>query len=216
MAEKTIIEKLNLDSYTNPIIINPIQDNLVDELKAKTATFENTDFMLIFVKNISELKQYFEQVNSNNYIRDNGLLAFAYAKKGNKLYDTYVHRDEIFPALGVDDDGYPTDSLLKFNRMVKYDDNFTLVALKKTVKHEVYIKDGRVDDYKKYIPELKKRLSGKAKEFYEQLMPGYQRDWARYIYSAKTNTTQEKHFEEMKQILEQGFKSRELYRQGKK
>lgn len=214
MAEKTIVEKLKLEKYQNPIVVNSIKDSLVKDLKAKTDQLEPTELMIIFVKNIVEMKDYFEKVK--DLIKEDGLLAFAYAKKGNKLYDSYVHRDEIFPTLDVDDDGYPKGSLLKFNRMVKYDDNFTLVALKKTAKHEVYEKDGRVADYKKFIPDLIKQLDDNTQKLFEELTPGYQRDWARYVYSAKTETTQQKHLEEMKDILRQGFKTINLYRQGKK
>lgn len=214
MAEKTIVEKLKLEKYQNPIVVNSINDSLVKDLKARTDQLEPTELMIIFVKNIDEMKDYFEK--AKDLIKDDGLLAFAYAKKGNKLYDSYVHRDEIFPTLEVDDDGYPKGSLLKFNRMVKYDDNFTLVALKKTAKHEVYEKDGRVDDYKKFIPDLMKQLDDNTRKLFDELTPGYQRDWARYVYSAKTEATQQKHLGEMKDILKQGYKTINLYRQGKK
>jgi len=47
-----------------------------------------------------------------------GYLFYAYPKKGNKKYTTFVHRDEIFPAMQVGDDGYVQGSDLKFSRMV--------------------------------------------------------------------------------------------------
>ncbi|EHY9201391.1 YdeI/OmpD-associated family protein, partial [Listeria innocua] len=43
-----------------------------------------------------------------------------------------------------------------------------------------------------------------------------QRVWARYIYSAKQPATQEKRRVEMVDILSQGYKTKDLYRQGKK
>ncbi|MNI76225.1 hypothetical protein D3C73_1324410 [compost metagenome] len=49
-------------------------------------------------------------------------------------------------------------------------------------------------------------------ERYRQLAPGYQKDWARYVYSAKRNETQEKRLLEMKAILAEGYKSIDLYR----
>ncbi|MFS0863830.1 YdeI/OmpD-associated family protein [Fredinandcohnia sp. 179-A 10B2 NHS] len=71
-----------------------------------------------------------------------------------------------------------------------------------------------VDDYISYIPEIEKDLSDVPEllTFYQALTPGYQKDWARYIYSAKQESTKEKRREEMKLILASGYKSRDLYR----
>lgn len=48
--------------------------------------------------------------------------------------------------------------------------------------------------------------------FYQSLTPGYRKDWARYVYSAKQEATRAKRREEMKIILGAGYKSRDLYR----
>jgi uncharacterized protein YdeI (YjbR/CyaY-like superfamily) len=48
--------------------------------------------------------------------------------------------------------------------------------------------------------------------FYKSLTPGYRKDWARYVYSAKQEETRAKRREEMKMILAAGYKSRDLYR----
>ncbi|QIL51192.1 YdeI/OmpD-associated family protein [Weissella coleopterorum] len=213
MENKTIIEKLKLIQFKHPIVINPIEDDLVKRLKAQVNVLEATDLMIIFIKNVDELQNYFKRVQG--LIEEGGVLAFAYAKKGNQRYTTYVHRDDLFPALRVDDDGYPENSLLKFNRMVKYDDDFTLVALKRTLQHEVTQKDARVADYEQYVPQIMKQLVGENRDFFQQLTPGYQKAWARYIYSAKTKATQDKHFDEMQKILAQGYKSKELYQRNR-
>lgn len=57
---------------------------------------------------------------------------------------------------------------------------------------------------------------GDLAAFYTNLATGYQRVWARYIYSAKQPATQEKRRLEMVDILSQGYKTKDLYRQGKK
>ena len=121
-----------------------------------------------------------------------GYLYIAYPKIGNKTYDTSVHRDAIFPSLGVDDgNGYVGDSTLKFARMVKLDDTFTLVGMKNDVKGKgkpTKASSGNVADYEQFIPDLKQYLEAEhpdAAKLYAELTPGYQRDWARYIYSAK-------------------------------
>ena len=48
--------------------------------------------------------------------------------------------------------------------------------------------------------------------FYDGLTPGYQKDWARYIYSAKKEETQKVRLAEMRDLTRQGFKTKELYR----
>ncbi len=53
-------------------------------------------------------------------------------------------------------------------------------------------------------------------KFFKELTPGYQRDWARYIFSAKQQSTQEKRKAQMVDILSQGYKSVDLFRQKKK
>ena len=51
------------------------------------------------------------------------------------MYPTFVHRDEIFPTLQVNEaDGYIKGSTLKFNRMVSLDETFTVVGMKNVLK----------------------------------------------------------------------------------
>lgn len=51
---------------------------------------------------------------------------------------------------------------------------------------------------------------------YNELTLGYQKDWARYVYSAKKKETQEKRLSEMETILSEGFKTIDVYRRQKK
>jgi uncharacterized protein YdeI (YjbR/CyaY-like superfamily) len=76
-----------------------------------------------------------------------------------------------------------------------------------------------VGDYIEQIPVLQKHFTQenpRVLELYNQLSPGYQRDWARYVYSTKSVETTNKRLAEMAQILLQGYKSKDLFRQGKK
>lgn len=96
---------------------------------------QKVDLILAFVKDIEEFKQLVGHVKEKNALNEEGLLYVAYPKKGNKKYDTYIHRDEIFPALRVnEDDGYIEGTSLKFNRMVSLDEVFTIVGIKNAVK----------------------------------------------------------------------------------
>ncbi|WP_338010899.1 YdeI/OmpD-associated family protein [Paenibacillus alvei] len=64
-----------------------------------------------------------------------------------------------------------------------------------------------------HIADIQKYLANSAQlEFYNNLTPGYQKDWARYVYSAKKTETQQKRLIEMESILAKGYKSFDLYR----
>ena len=49
-------------------------------------------------------------------------------------------------------------------------------------------------------------------QFYKGLTPGYQKDWARYIFSTKQQKTRDKRQAQMVDILSQGYKSIDLFR----
>jgi len=149
----------------------------------------------------------------------NGYLFFAYPKKGNTRYKTFVHRDEIFPAMKVGEDGYIADSDMKFSRMVSMDDVFTVVGLKREKKRtkKSVSASQRVADYENNVKDIEALLADHPDEltFFQNLTPGYQKDWARYIFSAKQQKTREKRYQQMVDILSQGYKSVDLYRQKK-
>ena len=61
----------------------------------------------------------------------NGVLYVLYPKKGNKVYDQWIHRDAIFPSLDVDEEtGFVGDTRMKFNKMFAFDDVFTCIGIK--------------------------------------------------------------------------------------
>lgn len=68
------------------------------------------------------------------------------------------------------------------------------------------------------IPRLSARLEGQptVKVFFDTLTPGYQREWARYIYGAKAEETQQRHYDDMLMILTAGYKSKRGYSQANK
>lgn len=152
-----------------------------------------------------------------NYLDNKGYLYLAYPKKDNKVYSTYIHRDDLLSGLGADEEGYVLNSNIKFSRMVALDDIFTVVGLKEDSKAKkgTSTKASQcVDDYIDLIPQIEKDLEDAPEllAFYQSLTPGYKKDWARYVYSAKQEATKAKRRDEMKQILGEGYKSRDLYR----
>lgn len=218
--EKSVVEKLKLANYSTKAIVNRPDESYLAELENVHIGMpaESVDLLFVFVTTMIAFKQIVSEVIEKQLLNQDGVLFVAYPKKGNKKYPTFVHRDEIFPALEVnEEDGYVANSTLKFNRMVRLDETFTVTGMKNVARKSkpTSANSARVEDYIQFIPQVALFVEEhkKARELFEQLTPGYKKDWARYIFSAKQAATQEKRRNEMIAILEQGFKSKELYRQ---
>jgi hypothetical protein len=220
---KTIVEKLNLQKYKKVAVLNlPDGADYFAELSDYDTELADRiyDLIFAFVLDMESLKRFVNMVIEKNYLNKNGYLYLAYPKKGNKVYPTFIHRDDLFDGLGADEDGYVGTSNIKFSRMVGLDDVFTVVGLKEESrnKNRASTKASQlVDDYIAFIPEVEKDLQDTPDllAFYRSLTPGYRKDWARYVYSAKQEATKAKRREEMKMILAAGYKSRDLYRRDK-
>jgi hypothetical protein len=214
----TITNKLNLVKYKNIAVLNQPSDyDLFNGYM--TALSESHDAIFIFVETIDEMVNYTQRIINEQLLLEKGYLFFAYPKKGNKRYETFIHRDDIFPAMKVDEDGYVENSDLKFSRMVSMDDVFTVIGLKHEKKkaQKSSAASQCVADYEDNVKDIEKLLTDYPNElrFYKELTPGYQRDWARYIFSAKQQNTREKRHAQMVDILSQGYKTVDLYRQKK-
>ncbi|WP_439741574.1 YdeI/OmpD-associated family protein [Bacillus pseudomycoides] len=215
----SVIDKLNLSKYSNMAVINQPNDYaLFTEQAIKLS--KDHDAIFIFVETIDEMVKYTQLIINKQILLEKGYLFFAYPKKGNTRYETFVHRDEIFPAMNVGEDGYVGNSDIKFARMVSMDDVFTVVGLKcekKKVK-KTSAASQCVSDYVENIKDVEALLANHPNElqFYQSLTPGYQKDWARHIFSAKQQQTREKRAQQMVEILSQGYKSIDLFRRKKK
>lgn len=170
---------------------------------------------------MASLKGLVTKIIEGNYLNKDGYLYLAYPKKGNKVYSTFIHRDELLSGLGAGEDGYVGTSNIKFARMVGLDDVFTVIGLKVDAQNRNRSSNKAsqcVDDYIDLIPDVERDLKDTPEllAFYQSLTPGYRKDWARYVYSAKQEATKAKRREEMKMILGAGYKSRDLYRAEKK
>ncbi|PLR79083.1 hypothetical protein CU633_02565 [Bacillus sp. V3-13] len=220
---KTIVEKLNLQKYKKAAVLHlPDGADYLDELADYDTELTDSTYDLIFafVLDMESLKGLVNKVIEKNYLNKNGYIFLAYPKKGNKVYPTFIHRDELLDGLGADENGYVGTSNIKFARMVGLDDVFTVVGLKEESRNRNQTStkaSQRVDDYIALIPQVEKDLQDTPDllEFYQSLTPGYRKDWARYVYSAKQEATKAKRREEMKMILGAGYKSRDLYHRDK-
>ncbi|WP_191566579.1 YdeI/OmpD-associated family protein [Metabacillus idriensis] len=178
------------------------------------------DLIFAFVLDMASLKELVNKVIEKNYLNKNGYIFLAYPKKGNKVYPTFIHRDDLLDGLEAVENGYVGSSNIKFARMVGLDDVFTVVGLKEDSqgKNQSSAKASQcVDDYIEFISEVEKDLQDAPDllAFYQSLTPGYRKDWARFVYSAKQDATKAKRRDEMKMILGEGYKSRDLYRREK-
>lgn len=217
---KTIVEKLNLQKYEKVAVLNlPDGPNYLAGLTDYDTELSDGSYDLIFafVLDMESLRGLVNKVIEKNYLNKSGYLYAAYPKKGNKVYPTFIHRDDLLDGLGADEKGYIGTSHIKFSRMVGLDEIFTVVGLKEDSKGttQTAAKASQcVDDYEALVPEVEKDLQDDPDllAFYQSLTPGYRKDWARYIYSAKQETTKAKRREEMKMILRSGYKTRDLYR----
>jgi len=212
----TIIDKLNLSKYKSLTVLNQPSDyDLFNGYE--TSLSGEHDAIFIFIETIDEMVNYTQKVIKEEQLLEKGYVFFAYPKKGNKRYDTFVHRDEIFLAMKVSEDGYVENSDVKYSRMVSMDDVFTVVGLKREKKKakKSSAASQSVADYEDHVKDIEKLLIDHPNErkFYQELTPGYQRDWARYLFSAKQQKTRDKRQAQMVDILSQGYKSFDLYRQ---
>ncbi|MFB5086321.1 YdeI/OmpD-associated family protein [Psychrobacillus sp. PGGUH221] len=220
MPTKSIVEKLNVRKYLNKLILHlPTGMKDFDEIDFDTSIKESKyDFVFVFVYNLEDYTNYLNVMVEKKLIENNGYLFFAYPKKNNPTYREYIDRDDMINSISPDEDGYVTGSDLKFSRMVSMNETFTVVGLKsvpkKKKKSTTTPNSQCVDDYIQNVKYIIKYLERNEKllDFYNQLKPGYQKDWARYVYSAKRKETQEKRLLEMEKILGEGYKSKDLYR----
>ncbi|MFB9768935.1 YdeI/OmpD-associated family protein [Lactiplantibacillus modestisalitolerans] len=67
--------------------------------------------------------------------------------------------------------------------------------------------------YERFIPEVAPLLADTPDlaQFFTDLTPGYQREWARFIFGAKAEATKQRHIDVMKTVFKAGYKSKRAY-----
>jgi hypothetical protein len=216
-----IIKKFGIEKFDKKLILN-MPDDISDFDGMSFGTFldqDSYDLIFSFIFSLEEFIGLLKTVIEGNLLNPNGMLYFAYPKKGNKQYKEYIGRDDFFGKVNMDNDGYVNDSAIKFNKMAAFNDVFTVVGL----KHEPARKKSSqlsqcVGDYVERIPDIRKHFENNIEVLtpFDQLTHGYQRDWARYVFGVKNADTSRKRLAEMENILKQGYKSVDLYRRQKK
>jgi len=216
-----IIKKFGIEKFNQKLILNlpaDIQD--FDGLTFHTVMdCSHYDLIFAFVFSLEEFVSLLGMVINDNLLISNGVLYFAYPKKGNKKYKKYIGRDDFFGRVSMDSDGYVNGSPIKFNKMAAFDDVFTVIGLKHEAKRKRTSQPSQcVGDYVERIPDLRKHFENQTDVLasFDHLTAGYQRDWARYVFGVKNDATAKKRFTEMENILKQGFKSIDLFKRNKK
>ncbi|NRD79674.1 YdeI/OmpD-associated family protein [Bacillus sp. BRMEA1] len=223
-AQKSVIEKLNLTKYDRKLILQKPED--LQDFEGldfdSSINQDQYDLIVSFVFHLEEFTEQLRMMIEKQLLSSNGYLYFAYPKKNNPKYQEYIERDRLIEALPADEDGYVLGSGIKFARMVSLNEVFTIVGLKSTPKKAANSSSTknsqRVDDYIDYIDDIKQYLDKNEAILtaFNQLTPGYQKDWARYVYSAKRAETRKKRLLEMETVLSEGFKTMDLYRRNKR
>ena len=212
--DNTLYKKLKIDKFNKIILINKPKEitpfDGMDEishfdLENVDNKIEISDLIIFYVYSLEAMKNIIMEI-----------------KNKNKLNHDQIGRDSIFPYSEVDEDsGFVKSTEYKFNKMVALDENYTLIGLKydsKITKKSKNLPSQRVDDYVDFVDKIEEFLREYPLqlEFYKSLAPGYKKDWARYIFSARTEVTIEKRKNEMVKILSEGFKTKQLYLSKKK
>ncbi len=218
--DQALIKKLMLDKLRRVLLIDKPDDlPELDGLIADTAPSGMYDLVFTFVFDLDQMEQTILCTAQRELVVDGGYLYLAYPKKGNKRYKQYIDRDAITAKYDLlEGDGFVAGTNLKFSKMVALNDVFTLVGLRRFDKHIAPAGPSQcVADYVDKIPALREALAHRPEivALYDALTPGYQKDWARYVYSAQTDATREKRLLETADLLAAGYKSKALYRQAK-
>ncbi|WP_188016989.1 hypothetical protein [Paenibacillus antarcticus] len=181
---KSIVEKLSLQKYVQVAVLDqPEGTNYLSELTGYDITLKEHSYDLIFafVLDMYSLKELVDRVIEHEHLNKDGYLFVAYPKKGNKVYSTFIHRDDLFAGIGSDSEGYIGTSDIKFTRMVGLDDVFTVVGLKEDARSKGKVSSQssqRVDDYITLIPNIEKDLEDTPDllTLYHALTQGYRKD----------------------------------------
>lgn len=214
------IKKFAIEKFDKKLILNKPADIAdFDGISFNTAAGnEKYDLIFAFIFSLNEFTNLVKTVIEKKLLNPDGILYFVYPKKGNKQYKEYIGRDDFFNVIDMDNNGYVFNSPIKFNKMAAFSEVFTVIGLKYEEKRKKSTQPSQcVGDYIERISDLREHFEGNKEvlALFDQLTPGYQRDWARYVFGVKNPATTEKRFAEMENILRQGYRSVDLYRQGK-
>lgn len=197
---------------TETYALRNIPDNYKDQFKDLNIVDKNPDLIYGFVDTLEDMKK--EIKNALNELKPGGLLCLMYPKLKNTLGKPGIHRDDIFPFLKVNSEtGYIDQTLMRFNRMQAFDDQYTLIGIKKDtsqkLRKEVLTSKSDIDNFIKEFTDLIQKERD-ALAFFNKLPNGYQKQWVRYVFDVKTEETKQKRLKETIYYLNHKVKAKTL------
>lgn len=225
-TDPALAKKMRLHKSTHRLLVMPdaVADQpaiwgIAREDFITAADQKPFDAVFAYVFTLEEMKAAMHRFAGKGFMTAGGILYLAYPKKGNRAFPQHIDRDAIFPHLNVDEEtGQVPGTDFYFNLMVRLNEVFTLVGLKQSDNRpdakKAVAASQRTEDYVHRVPDVEQALENdpEAQALFQALTPGYQANWARYVYSAKQEATRQKRLEEMKTLLKAGYKSKDQYR----
>ena len=196
------------------IVADPLPEpihNALANLDFEQRATKQTDLQIVAVMSTTAANQRLHTIAKTQCLAFDGHVYLFYPKAGSRQFSG-INRDAMLRALKFDrKTGLLDDSGFKYNAMLSFDDDFTVLDLKwaKAVATKT-----RLADYDAQVPKLAERLTRQNAKLIPQwqtLTPAMQNQWARYIYSPKRLVTQKMHFEQMLVVLASGHRTLEDY-----
>lgn len=196
------------------IVADPLPEpihNALANLDFDQRATKQTDLQIVAVMTPAEATQRLHAIAKAQRLAFDGHVYLFYPKADSREFSG-IKRDAMLRALKLDrHSGLLGDSGFKYNSMLSFDDNFTVLDFKwaKAVATKT-----RLADYDAQVPKLTERLAKQNAKLIPQwqtLTPAMKNQWARYIYSPKRPVTQKMHFEQMLVVLASGHRTLEDY-----
>lgn len=113
------------------IFLKNIPDDYLEKLKCISISSSQVgQYIFTFVHSLEEMKEAI--LDAEQMLEQDGLLYLCYPKRKNSLNITGIHRDAIFPFLEVEEEtGYMKNTKMRCNQMSSFDENYTLLTIKK-------------------------------------------------------------------------------------
>ncbi|MFY0518888.1 hypothetical protein ACOMCU_13820 [Lysinibacillus sp. UGB7] len=129
VRKKDMQKKFKLQGGRSITILNQPQDVILEGIShSGDAPY---DRIISFVFSVEDMVTYLNSALKANVLVEQGYLFFVYPKKGNKKYEQFIHRDEIFPAIQVDEEKYIVSSDYKFASLMSHDETFSILSIKR-------------------------------------------------------------------------------------
>jgi hypothetical protein len=210
MAELTKFKFSKFHHIVADALPEPIHNALANLDFEQRAT-KQTDLHLVAVMSTSAASQRLHAIAKAQHLAFDGHVYLFYPKAGSQQFSG-IKRDVMLRALKLDrNTGLLGNSGFKYNSMLSFDDDFTVLDLKWA---RAVATKTRLADYDAQVPQLTERLAKQNVKLLKQwqtLTPAMQTQWARYIYSPKRPVTQKMHFEQMLVVLASGHRTLEDY-----